>query len=165
MNKRLVHEHLNVFVKGAMEFFFLSELERGPASGKELMEKIDFVTGEHWRPSPGTTYPVLRRMEKKGLVKASLAKGGGRRKIRYCLTPRGQTELRKHRSMRVECGDIGLEVMLPLEMRTLYGFSDEEITGLHKKLRNAFKKTRKPRNKEESMKALDKLIAAWREFA
>ncbi len=165
MKKGRAHVHLNVFVKGAMEFFFLSELERGPASGKGLMEKIDFVTGEHWRPSPGTVYPVLRRMEKKGLVKASLARGGGRRKIRYCLTSRGRTELGKHRSRRMECGDTGLEVMIPLMMRTLYGFNDDEIKELHEKLGDAFKKTRKPRNKEESRKALDRLIAAWREFA
>jgi DNA-binding PadR family transcriptional regulator len=159
MKKGGSRDHVTFFVKGVLDLFILTELERGPASGKELMEKIDFVTGENWKPSPGTTYPVLRKMEGEGLVKGGLSKDKGRRKINYSLTAKGRKEAGERRAKATSSAGTVLQVMIPLKMRMLYGFNDEEISGLHEAIRERLEK---PRKKSDRKKAVKKLASAWR---
>ena len=49
---------------------------------------LDELAGHGYRVSPGTLYPILRRMERNGWLRAS--GGGGRARRNYRLTARGR---------------------------------------------------------------------------
>lgn len=73
--------------RGFLRSFVLLILKEKKAShGYEIMEKIDERTG-FWRPSPGTIYPLLRSLEKEGLIE-EINPGSNRRT--YKLTSRGE---------------------------------------------------------------------------
>ncbi len=43
-------------------------LARGPKNGAELIEEVDRMTHGHWRPSPGSVYPLLEELVQSGAV-------------------------------------------------------------------------------------------------
>jgi DNA-binding PadR family transcriptional regulator len=93
----------SVAVRGLLEPFILAKASTGgPISGKGAADTLARVTENRWRPSPGTLYPVLRKMEEAGLLKAELAstpKGTrGRREIEYAITGKGTARLEEERS-------------------------------------------------------------------
>ncbi len=69
---------------GFLEPFILSILKEEPMHGYRLMKKIREKTG-FWKPSPGTLYPALHSLLKKGIIKEIRE---GRRK-KYKLTRKG----------------------------------------------------------------------------
>ena len=44
-------------------------LARGPSSGVRIMESLSSITGGR-SPGPGTLYPLVRRLEKAGLIRS-----------------------------------------------------------------------------------------------
>ena len=55
--------------------------------GYEVIDELDQRSDGNWRPSPGSIYPALRRMEDKGIV--SGAEDGDGKRI-YTLTDEGR---------------------------------------------------------------------------
>ncbi len=72
--------------KRGLRMFILSMLSSSPKNGVEIMNEIEAATRGWWRPSPGTIYPMLGRMEEEGLVKK---KDDGR----YELTDKASEEM------------------------------------------------------------------------
>ena len=71
--------------RGFIESFILFLLkEEGPLHGYGIMNRIKERTG-FWKPSPGSIYPALNSMVRKGLIEESEQ---GREK-RYTLTEKG----------------------------------------------------------------------------
>ena len=64
----------------------LALLKRRPMAGIEVIREIERMSMGLWRPSPGTIYPLLKLLEKEGLVKSKEV--GGMRI--YKLTDRGE---------------------------------------------------------------------------
>ncbi|RLE88030.1 MAG: PadR family transcriptional regulator [Thermoprotei archaeon] len=64
----------------------LALLKRRPMAGIEVIREIERMSMGLWRPSPGTIYPLLKLLEKEGLVKSKEV--GGMRI--YELTDRGE---------------------------------------------------------------------------
>ncbi|RLE99189.1 MAG: PadR family transcriptional regulator [Thermoprotei archaeon] len=64
----------------------LALLRRRPMAGIEVIREIERMSMGLWRPSPGTIYPLLKLLEKEGLVKSKEV--GGMRI--YELTERGE---------------------------------------------------------------------------
>ncbi len=67
--------------------------ERSPLHGYELISELEERSGGQWRPSPGSMYPALGRLEDKGLIAGTIdetpdAEGGGKRT--YELTEDGR---------------------------------------------------------------------------
>jgi len=61
-------------------------LSDGPKNGAELMDTIDMMSHGHWKPSPGSIYPLLSKaVEEKLIVK--------RDDRTYELTPAGFEEI------------------------------------------------------------------------
>lgn len=56
--------------RGAVIAAILGALEDGPNHGYGIMDKLESQSEGRWRPSPGSVYPALSRLESKGLVKA-----------------------------------------------------------------------------------------------
>jgi DNA-binding PadR family transcriptional regulator len=60
--------------------------------GYEIMQSLQLKTKGRWAPKPGTIYPILRRLEKRGFVKSEWAatKIGGPSRRYYKITPEGK---------------------------------------------------------------------------
>ena len=110
---------MRFFLKGYAEMFILSETADKPSSGKEMMDEIMSMTEGMWCPSPGATYPVLRKMEKEGLIKSTLAHHEGRREILYSATVEGRKTLEAHRKHMAEKSEKMFRLMMPLMLRIL----------------------------------------------
>ena len=53
--------------------------------GYAIMKEIERLTGQDWKPSPGSTYPTLQELEDAGLV---TRRAEGRKHV-YEVTPLG----------------------------------------------------------------------------
>ena len=78
-----------VFAHGQLRLYLLSLLESGPKHGYELITALSDRFGGTYRPSPGTVYPRLARLEEEGLVQ----RVDEDRKSVYALTEAGYAEL------------------------------------------------------------------------
>lgn len=82
-----------VFAHGQLRLYLLALLEQGPKHGYELITDLSDRFGGTYRPSPGTVYPRLARLEEEGLV----ARTDDERKSVYTLTDAGRRELAERR--------------------------------------------------------------------
>ncbi len=69
-----------------LRMMVVSLLSTSPKNGAEIMDGIEAITRGWWRPSPGSVYPLLERMEAEGTVRK---RGDGR----YELTPKANAEI------------------------------------------------------------------------
>lgn len=83
-----------VFAHGQLRLYLLALLAAGPKHGYELITELSERFGGTYRPSAGTIYPRLARLEDEGLVMRTDA---GRRST-YALTPAGRAEVEARRS-------------------------------------------------------------------
>ncbi len=71
-------------------YLVLLLLAEGPKSGYELLKVMRELIPETGRAaSPGTIYPLLRRLEEEGCVESYEESSGGRRRKIYRLTAKG----------------------------------------------------------------------------
>lgn len=109
-----------VFAHGQLRLYLLALLEAGPQHGYELITALSRRFGGTYRPSAGTIYPRLARLEEEGLVVRTEAG----RKTLYTLTDRGQEELERHR------GELSLlEHELAATVRDLAERMRDEVAG------------------------------------
>lgn len=78
-----------VFAHGQLRLYLLALLESGPKHGYELITALSDRFGGTYRPSAGTVYPRLARLEEEGLV----TRADSERKSTYALTEAGRAEL------------------------------------------------------------------------
>jgi DNA-binding PadR family transcriptional regulator len=64
----------------------VSLLSSSPKNGVEIMDGVEAITRGWWRPSPGSVYPLLEKMNQEGTVRK-------RQDGRYELTPKANVEL------------------------------------------------------------------------
>ncbi len=83
-----------VFGHGQLRLYLLWLLQDGPRHGYELIVALEDRFGGTYRPSAGTVYPRLARLEEEGLVERS----DEGRKATYRLTPAGRRELDERRA-------------------------------------------------------------------
>ncbi|MHB1007582.1 MAG: PadR family transcriptional regulator [Chloroflexota bacterium] len=77
-----------------IELPILGLLKARPMHGYELKRRMDLVLGFAWNPSYGSLYPMLRKLEAKGLIiKTSSLQGSGPHRQAYRLTPQGEGRL------------------------------------------------------------------------
>ena len=85
--------------RGSAEMVVLALLAARPRHGYELAKTIDAKTDSRLQFHVASLYPMLYRLERKGLVE--LEKAGERRRRFYKLTPEGRKTLaRQRRSWR-----------------------------------------------------------------
>lgn len=72
--------------RGAVRDAILIVLAERPMHGYELMTELEARSSGRWRPSPGSIYPALTRMEEQGLITADVS---GDKKV-FALTEHGQ---------------------------------------------------------------------------
>jgi PadR family transcriptional regulator, regulatory protein PadR len=85
--------------KGSAEFLVLTLLEARPRHGYDLGKLIEQRSNGQIRFRIGSLYPILFRLEDRGLVAGRwLEKSGERRRRCYRLTPTGRKFLKAQRS-------------------------------------------------------------------
>lgn len=62
-------------------------LSERPMHGYEIIAELEQRTDGQWRPSPGSIYPTLARLEEKGLIEGNDGDSGKRQ---YALTDAGR---------------------------------------------------------------------------
>jgi PadR family transcriptional regulator PadR len=76
----------------------LAILSEGESYGYAIIKRVDELSGGELQWTDGMLYPVLHRLERNGLVKASWGKSEtGRRRKYYRLTDQGSEELANQR--------------------------------------------------------------------
>jgi DNA-binding PadR family transcriptional regulator len=74
---------------GLLIHYILHKLASKPAYGYELLSDIERKTQGLWRPSPGSLYPLFKRMLDKGLIDVKEVKVGRRSRRLYTITSKG----------------------------------------------------------------------------
>lgn len=73
------------------EALILASLQEGPKHGYQLALDIEERGDGSFRFQHGTLYPILHKLEKKGLIRGAWSKGAEKRKRKsYELTPVGR---------------------------------------------------------------------------
>jgi len=75
-------------IRGFLNFWIISILNKKPSSGYQIMQKIKECTNNVWKPTPGAIYPALNRLKEMGWIKSK--KKGNRKQIIYSLTSKGK---------------------------------------------------------------------------
>jgi PadR family transcriptional regulator, regulatory protein AphA len=79
---------------GGVGYVILGALRVESRSGYEIKGLVDKAFRFFWAASYGQIYPELRRLTSEGLIeKTGNGSGGGRRRVRYSLTPAGRKAL------------------------------------------------------------------------
>ena len=82
------------FMSGVPEMLLLQQLKRKEMYGYELVRSIRQVTGEAISLGEGVIYPVLHSLERNGALKARRKQVGGRTRVYYSLTGKGDKRLK-----------------------------------------------------------------------
>ncbi|MBM6837406.1 PadR family transcriptional regulator [Clostridium saudiense] len=81
-----------VFAKGLLPIYVLYILSMGPTNGNDIATKITERTKGIWSPSTGGIYPLLKKLEKDGLVVGEWNNSKKKTQKLYSLTPIGEKE-------------------------------------------------------------------------
>ncbi|MCW1296406.1 MAG: PadR family transcriptional regulator [Candidatus Parvarchaeota archaeon] len=79
-------------IPGMLCIFVLKLLSKKKMHGYEIINEIKEKTHHCWKPSAGTIYPLLRRMEEKKLIRRY---GKDKRKISYAITKKGKMLIKR----------------------------------------------------------------------
>ncbi|MDH4177130.1 MAG: helix-turn-helix transcriptional regulator [Thermoleophilia bacterium] len=80
-------------IKGHVDLLVLSVLQRSPAHGYAVAERLRKRSSGVFDLAEGTIYPALYRLEGQGLVESRWRTVGGRRRRVYRLTTAGEQAL------------------------------------------------------------------------
>ncbi|OYT60913.1 hypothetical protein B6U81_04240 [Thermoplasmatales archaeon ex4484_30] len=80
--------------KGFLKIHILKLISEKPSSGYGLMNSIEEISGR--RPSAGSIYPLLKDLEKRGLIEAQHKN----KKTNYVITDKGKKALEELRKRR-----------------------------------------------------------------
>jgi PadR family transcriptional regulator PadR len=103
MNKKTVQREI---LLSLWKIHILHHADDGPVVGQWMLGELR----EHgYDVSPGTLYPLLKRLERHGWLRSEVSSGGGARARRsYYLTPEGRKVLRL---VRRQVGELRGEVL------------------------------------------------------
>jgi DNA-binding PadR family transcriptional regulator len=79
--------------RGAVGVAILTLLDEQPMHGYDLITALEERSGGRWKPSPGSIYPALQRLEQGGLIAPTTDDHADDGKRRYELTDLGRQRL------------------------------------------------------------------------
>jgi PadR family transcriptional regulator, regulatory protein PadR len=80
---------------GLVTLLVLHYVAEAPCYGNQLMHRIGSLTAGAVAVNPNTMYPLLRSLDKRGLIACGRLRPGPQGKRYYAITPQGETELRR----------------------------------------------------------------------
>jgi PadR family transcriptional regulator len=97
------------FLNGVPELLLLQLLARQPMYGYELVQAIQRTSAGRLDFGEGCIYPILHRLERESLLASRREDVGGRERIVYRLTAKGQRRLTESAALWRQIADaIGL---------------------------------------------------------
>ena len=81
------------FLNGVPELLVLKLLSRRPMHGYQLVQALRAATGDTLDFGEGCIYPILHRLEAGGMLKCHREMAGGRNRLVYRVTARGERRL------------------------------------------------------------------------
>jgi DNA-binding PadR family transcriptional regulator len=96
-HKRNWMRHNAMVPKGFLRYHVLEALNEKPMSGSELMEEIGKKMDGHWKPSPGSIYPLLSWLQDNTYIQELPPENGMKR---YQLTQSGKDLLEEQKKVR-----------------------------------------------------------------
>jgi len=81
--------------RGALSMAIMAIILNGESYGYDIMKKLNQESYESLQVEPSTTYPLLRRLEKRGILEGRWSTGSGKRKRLYYVTRDGRRILRR----------------------------------------------------------------------
>src|SRR5215469_691094 len=82
-------------LKGHLDLLILATVQREPAHGYAIIERLRSHSGGTFDLPEGTIYPALHRLEQAGLLSSQWSDEHPRRRRIYHLTRRGQAEFQR----------------------------------------------------------------------
>lgn len=95
---RHLKRHMAFVPKGFIRYYVLRLLNEKPMSGSEIIQYVEEKSGGHWRPSPGSVYPLLAWLQEKKFIEEVPTQEPGIK--RYTLTDEGKKFLQEHEKRR-----------------------------------------------------------------
>jgi DNA-binding PadR family transcriptional regulator len=87
--------------RGAVPLAIFTLLDERPMHGYEIITELESRSDGRWRPSPGSIYPTLDRLEDRGVLTSSEVDG----KRQFSLTDRGRQMLAELRDAQGDDAD------------------------------------------------------------
>lgn len=81
--------------RGALSLAILAIIQDGESWGYDIMKKLSEEEYEALQVEPSTTYPLLRRLEERGLLEGRWSSSSGKRRRLYFMTREGRAVLRR----------------------------------------------------------------------
>ena len=81
--------------RGALSLAILSIISTGESYGYDIMKKLSQEKYETLQVEPSTTYPLLRRLEKRGMLEGEWITSKGKKRRQYYVTRNGKRILRR----------------------------------------------------------------------
>jgi len=94
--------HVAAVPKGFLRYQLLELLSDKPMSGSEIMNEIEKRTSGHWKPGPGSIYPLLAWLQNNGFTRELPTEEDGMK--RYKLTDKGRLLLEEQRKVKKKFG-------------------------------------------------------------
>jgi DNA-binding PadR family transcriptional regulator len=94
--------------RGLLLYYILHKVSQGPTHGYEISQDIEQKTNGAWRPAAGSIYPMLKKLDGLGYIRA---KSGTSKRLSeteqrvYEITPLGLDYLKEGRAMFANAGD------------------------------------------------------------
>src|SRR5215469_11497945 len=108
----------------SLEYCLLGLIKHRQCSGYDLRKILTETPMRHYSDSPGSIYPALQRIARRGWIKPTSDRSSRRQRTIYSLTAKGDAELRRWLSQPVDEQQIADhldEVMLRLSFHHLLG--------------------------------------------
>jgi DNA-binding PadR family transcriptional regulator len=80
-------------VRGMLPMYLLSLLRGKPHHGNEIIKAIEKMNKGTWKPSPGSVYPLLKKLEEDGLICGKWVSGRAAATRIYSVTRKGRAKL------------------------------------------------------------------------
>jgi DNA-binding PadR family transcriptional regulator len=80
-------------VRGMLPMYLLSLLRKKPHHGTEIIKAIEKMNKGTWKPSPGSVYPLLKKLEDDGLISGKWVSGRAAATRIYSVTRKGRSKL------------------------------------------------------------------------
>jgi len=112
--------------RGLLRFLVLKMLTEKPMSGAKIVERIEKETRGRWKPGPGSIYPLLAWLRKKGYTKELPREEAGVKN--YVLTEKGKDFFKE----QVKFGQTFLK---KLEYLAQMLIGEEQFSPNHEKIR------------------------------
>jgi PadR family transcriptional regulator PadR len=81
--------------RGALSLAILTIILEGESYGYDIMKKLSQEPYDSLQVEPSTTYPLLRRLEKRGILEGRWSDASGKRRRLYYVTRDGRRILRR----------------------------------------------------------------------